>query len=601
MTGAKVKKTDIIEVAKSGRAECRGCGAKLEKGVLRFGLVDFGFSESGSHRWYHLACAREKALANLHAVLARDAELLAPHREAIDAALGEAGDGAATGPAAAASSTATGGPTVLTVLERDAWPGWLAAAKLPKRKIPSWVKNPAAPLTKEGLALDEEARELLVGAMMTGTSSTFEDFVELLDPASYRDFAFGLFRCWANADAHMGQRWVIDRLVAVVDDDMAEPLGEAVERLQKRKKTDAVRQVLDALAAHGSPPALMAVQRLAQRYKYRGWNNPALAALSAEAHRRGISVDELEDLAVPTCGLDAHGTRIFSYGPRTYRLAVDDVLRILIIAEDDGTRLPTLPRPRAGDDIALVEEAKAELARIKRDIEAMLPIQARRLEGALSSGRAWALERWNEHVRRHPLMQVLAQRLVWALYDGDELVRTFRVDAEDQVTDANDEVIALEAKRPHVRLAHPADMAGEEREAWAQLFGDYEIVALFPQLARQTYVLGVEERTSTELRAFEHTPVELGPLHGRLNRADWIKGEVDDSVRVRHFSKRFGGDLSATAHLSPGFHPAGWDDEPQSVTHVTFHTRRERAPMMLKYVPPAVISEVIYDMNQLAG
>jgi hypothetical protein len=56
-----------IEVAKSGRAQCRGCRNKIEKNVLRFGEeVPNMFSEDGgtTFRWYHLECAAKGKLAN---------------------------------------------------------------------------------------------------------------------------------------------------------------------------------------------------------------------------------------------------------------------------------------------------------------------------------------------------------------------------------------------------------------------------------------------------------------------------------------------------------------------------------------------------------
>ena len=56
-----------IEVAKSGRSQCRGCRNKIEKGVLRFGEeVPNMFSEDGgtTFRWYHLECAAKGKLAN---------------------------------------------------------------------------------------------------------------------------------------------------------------------------------------------------------------------------------------------------------------------------------------------------------------------------------------------------------------------------------------------------------------------------------------------------------------------------------------------------------------------------------------------------------
>ena len=585
----KKKKEDVIEVAKSGRAKCRGCGNKVEKGALRFGLVDFGFSESGSHRWYHLRCAQQKADARLQATRAKAP---AEHLEAIDAELG-----------GASQEPKTENKGAVRALSKDEWPLWLTKAKAPKRKIPSWVRSSTPPLTLDGKSLESEACIRLVGAMMKDKAGkpdkVLTEFRGWLEPSSYRNFAWTLFSNWAHADAHMVQSWVVRQVAQVVDDDMAAPLGEVIEVLYKKKKREAVREALSALCDHGSPTALQVVQRLAQRYKYRGHDNLPLALLGATARKRGVTLGTLEDMSVPSCGLDARGTRRFSYGPRTFRLEVDGEMRLSVVAEDDGTRLPRLPRSRTTDEEEKVRQAQTDFARLKRDIEAMLPVQCRRLEGALAKGRRWTLSGWTENVRRHPLMQIIARRLVWALYDGEARLRTFRLDDQDELSDENDDVCSLDGGE-HIRLGHPADMVAEEREAWSTVFADYEIMQPFAQLARPAFSLSDAERMSTSLAAFSHEATELGPLHGRFNRADWVKGAVNDVVLIRTFHKEFAGDVWATAHLEPGFHPAGFDDGPQTVTHVSFRVPGSRTAA-LREVPAAALSEVIYDMNQVAG
>lgn len=62
----------VIEEAKSGRAKCRKCKEKIEKGHLRFGHeVPNAFDEgSMTHQWYHLKCAAEKLPRELSQTLA---------------------------------------------------------------------------------------------------------------------------------------------------------------------------------------------------------------------------------------------------------------------------------------------------------------------------------------------------------------------------------------------------------------------------------------------------------------------------------------------------------------------------------------------------
>lgn len=49
---------DLLELAPSGRARCRGCAGPLAKGELRFGeSLPNAFAEGEMQRWFHLACA----------------------------------------------------------------------------------------------------------------------------------------------------------------------------------------------------------------------------------------------------------------------------------------------------------------------------------------------------------------------------------------------------------------------------------------------------------------------------------------------------------------------------------------------------------------
>jgi hypothetical protein len=59
-----------IEAASTGRASCRYCREKIEKGELRFGdRVPSAFSEGEQTLWYHLRCAAERLPEKLGATL----------------------------------------------------------------------------------------------------------------------------------------------------------------------------------------------------------------------------------------------------------------------------------------------------------------------------------------------------------------------------------------------------------------------------------------------------------------------------------------------------------------------------------------------------
>jgi hypothetical protein len=70
--------SDVIETASTGRAKCRRCQQKIEKGELRFGeKVENPFGEGEATHWFHLACAAEKRPDKLMAALAEHTDAIA--------------------------------------------------------------------------------------------------------------------------------------------------------------------------------------------------------------------------------------------------------------------------------------------------------------------------------------------------------------------------------------------------------------------------------------------------------------------------------------------------------------------------------------------
>lgn len=80
---------DVIEPAATGRAKCRRCQEKIDKGALRFGeRVPNAFGEGEATYWFHLACAAEKRPEKLRAALGEFAGEL-PDREGLEAVIAE--------------------------------------------------------------------------------------------------------------------------------------------------------------------------------------------------------------------------------------------------------------------------------------------------------------------------------------------------------------------------------------------------------------------------------------------------------------------------------------------------------------------------------
>jgi hypothetical protein len=97
--------TQVIEVAKTGRARCRTCRQAIDKGALRFGEEQpSAFSDDMQMAWHHLACAAGKRPAQVREALSQfQGEV--PGRDEIEKLLAEADETAVAFPHAERAPT----------------------------------------------------------------------------------------------------------------------------------------------------------------------------------------------------------------------------------------------------------------------------------------------------------------------------------------------------------------------------------------------------------------------------------------------------------------------------------------------------------------
>jgi poly [ADP-ribose] polymerase len=97
--------TEVIEVAKTGRARCRSCRQAIDKGALRFGEEQpSAFADGMQMAWYHLACAAGKRPAQVREALSHfEGEI--PERDEIEKRLAGADETAVAYPRAERAPT----------------------------------------------------------------------------------------------------------------------------------------------------------------------------------------------------------------------------------------------------------------------------------------------------------------------------------------------------------------------------------------------------------------------------------------------------------------------------------------------------------------
>ena len=91
---------------------------------------------------------------------------------------------------------------------------------------------------------------------------------------------------------------------------------------------------------------------------------------------------------MPDLGLDAHGTMLFDYGPRSYRAGFYQDLQPYVV-DHAGAQTSALPRPNKTDDAEKAARAQDLWRALKAETKALAAAEVRRLERAMVHGRIW--------------------------------------------------------------------------------------------------------------------------------------------------------------------------------------------------------------------
>jgi hypothetical protein len=352
---------------------------------------------------------------------------------------------------------------------------------------------------------------------------------------------------------------------------------------------------LDVLAGIGTDVALMQLSGIAQKVKFQALKRRAGECMETIAKSRKMSRDELEDRIVPDGGFDESGKRDFDYGPRKFHVVFGSE-GAPMIRDDAGARKPDLPKPGAKDDAVLAAKAVADWKLLKKTLREVTKIQIVRLEQAMVKGRTWSVKDFDTLVVRHPLMGNLARGIIFGCGKA-----TFRIAEDGTFADEKDAKYTL-PKTGTVTIVHPLDMAQSTKDAWGQLFGDYELLPPFAQLGRATFALEAKEKKASDLAArFKGQEWGVSAFVGKLARRGWLHGQPQDAGYVGDHSKPF---FSAkiTAIVEHTGYPIGSREyaDPQKIEKLYFVSGvdgRSGKALKLASVDRKALSEVLLDLT----
>ncbi len=405
-----------------------------------------------------------------------------------------------------------------------------------------------------------------------------------------------------RADALRGLLWCVGEDSAR-DPVLLSAIGGAAERCYKKVANVGPRapKIANAcvlqLSLAGGQHAITELSRLATRVKHASSKKQIDAALEQAAERAGVSRDELEDMAVPTCGLTGPGVLERELGAYRAVLRATSSTAVALEWSKDGKVQKSVPA-------AVKQSYPADLAEIKRstdELKKLLPAERDRLERMCMSPRVVPYGTFRERFLDHPVLGFLARRLIWKVGDQPVLV----IHDGERLVDRTGSAVAPDTGAS-VQLWHPIESSPEEVLAWREYLYAHETVQPFKQAHREIYVLTDAERgTGTYSNRFAAHILKQHQFQALCSARGWqyrLQGGFDSA--------------NTPFRLLPehGLRAEFWVESPPDLDRMTdagiylyvttdqvrFCDGAEQA-VALTEVPPRVFSEIMRDVDLFVG
>ena len=355
--------------------------------------------------------------------------------------------------------------------------------------------------------------------------------------------------------------------------------------------------------ALGAQPGIAAISRLTAlkgRVKYKQAQALIEKALHSAAEARGISVDTLEELAVPALGLDDSGRIRQPMGDFTAVVEVGLGGKTTIAWEKaDGKIQKSVPK-------AVKDDYSNELKQLRKntkEISKTWLAQRDRVDRLMLNAHCWSVEDWQARYIEHPLMLTLARKLIWTFtVDGNKTLGCWSggkiVDADSKPLDVPDDA--------EVSLWHPIGYDTDVVLDWRRFLETNEITQPFKQAHREVYIVTDAEReTDLYSNRFAGHVLRQHQLAALCRERGWdytLQGAFDSwNAPIKHFPDH---------GLFVEFNcEAIGDNNPVSEMGIYLFVSTDQVrfiqngnqPMKMEIVPPLLFTEVMRDVDLFVG
>lgn len=397
------------------------------------------------------------------------------------------------------------------------------------------------------------------------------------------------------------------------DERLIAPLGDAAEKCFQKIPEVGPRcpktgnACLIALSSLPNEHAVAQLGRLKSRAKHASTRTQIAKAFERAAQRMGIHPDDLEEIGVPSFGLQEVGRYEQVVGDFTARFDLHPNRKATgTWTTGDGRSLKTVPKEVRSNHAEKLKRVKKTI----KDIDTLMPSIRFRIEALFTTNRDWSLQALRSRFLEHPVVGVVAQNLIWNIQSGADWRTGMWM--RDRFVDAQGKQLTLPQQDVRLSLWHPMQSLPEEVLAWRRFLVEHEIQQPFKQAHREVYLLTDAERdTCVYSNRFAAHILKQHQFAALCKQRGWryeLQGEWDSwnipYLELPHFGIR------AEFLVEP---QAGLQDTTMnfvytqvSTAHVRFVPGEPRAnqlplPMELADVPARAFSEVMRDVDLFVG
>lgn len=368
----------------------------------------------------------------------------------------------------------------------------------------------------------------------------------------------------------------------------------------------AIRVGNAAVYSLGEMPGLAGVHQLAflkVKVKYRAGLLGIEKALKAAAKTAGLTVDELEEMGVPSYGLQSIGSARESVGEFTAIINIKRLNKVeLSWLKADGKTQKSIPSSVKQDYAEELKDIKANI----KDLQKMLPAQRDRIELNFLRQKRWPFSYWRKYYLDHPMVGYIAGKLIWNLHSEEKQAVIF---TDDNFNNIHGETIVPD-ENCEVSLWHPIDSSTNDVHLWRERLETLQWVQPFKQAHREIYILTDAERnTNTYSNRFAAHIIKQHQFNALCSQRGWrysLQGCWDggcDSVASIELPQW---DLRAEFWVN-GIGDYGNDTSEAGIylylatDQVRFYNLENSRNIELSDVPPLALSEVFRDVDLFVG